>query len=71
MILADEFLSELDDGNISIVIDAVTEYLSQNNAAMIIVEHNISRAKDISTSVFKIEGNNLVPYETPSVEVIE
>ena len=71
LILADEFLSELDEGNISIVIDAVTEYLSQNNAAMIIVEHNISRAREISTSVFKIEGNNLVPYEAPTDEVIE
>ena len=71
MILADEFLSELDDGNIAIVVGAVRNYLSKNDAAMIIVEHNTSRAKEISNSMFKIVDKKLVPYEAPTDEVIE
>ncbi len=71
MILADEFLSELDDGNIAIVLGAVKDYLSKNDAAMIIVEHNISRAKEISNLMFKIVDKKLVPYESPSNEVIK
>ena len=71
LILADEFLSELDDGNIAIVVDAVKNYLSKNDAAMIIVEHNTSRAKEISNSMFKIVDKKLVPYEAPTDEVIE
>ena len=70
LILADEFLSELDDGNIAIVVGAVKNYLSKNDAAMIIVEHNTSRAKEISNSMFKIVDKKLVPYEAPKDEVI-
>ncbi len=71
LILADEFLSELDDDNISLVMDTMTQYLSENKAAMIIVEHNIDRAKMMSTVMFKIEDNNLVPYESSTSEVVE
>ena len=61
LILADEFLSELDDGNISIVLDAVKEYMANNSSAMIIVEHNIKRAAEISDRMLQIKDGKLVP----------
>ena len=61
LILADEFLSELDEGNISIVLDAVKEYMANNSSAMIIVEHNIKRAAEISDRMLQIKDGKLVP----------
>ena len=61
LILADEFLSELDEGNISIVLEAVKEYMANNSSAMIIVEHNIKRAAEISDRILQIKDKKLVP----------
>ncbi len=61
LILADEFLSELDEGNISIVLEAVKEYMANNSSAMIIVEHNIKRAAEISDRMLQIKDRKLVP----------
>lgn len=61
LILADEFLSELDEGNISIVLEAVKEYMANNSSAMIIVEHNIKRAAEISDRMLQIKDKKLVP----------
>tara|TARA_B100001778_G_scaffold115129_1_gene94422 strand:- start:3579 stop:4262 length:684 start_codon:yes stop_codon:yes gene_type:complete len=64
LILADEFLSELDDDNISIVLDAVKEYMTQSESAMIIVEHNIQRAAEISDKLLQMNlDGKLVDYE--------
>lgn len=63
LILADEFLSELDEDNISIVLDAVKEYMSKSQSAMIIVEHNIARASEISTRLLKVKDGKLVNYD--------
>ena len=62
LILADEFLSELDDDNISIVLDAVREYMEESKSAMIIVEHNIQRASEISDRLLKVEDGRLVDF---------
>ena len=62
LILADEFLSELDDENISIVLDAVREYMSESESAMILVEHNIKRAYEISDRLLKVDDGQLVEY---------
>jgi len=62
LILADEFLSELDEDNISIVLDAVKEYMAASESAMIIVEHNIQRASEISTRLLQIKNGELVEY---------
>jgi ABC-type multidrug transport system ATPase subunit len=61
-ILADEFLSELDDSNISLVINAVKEYLLESKSAMIVVEHNVQRAVEISDEVLQISDGKLRPY---------
>jgi ABC-type multidrug transport system ATPase subunit len=62
LILADEFLSELDDSNISLVINTVKEYLLESKSAMIVVEHNVQRAVDISDEVLQIANGKLRPY---------
>lgn len=62
LILADEFLSELDDSNISLVINAVKEYLLESKSAMIVVEHNVQRAVEISDEVLQISNGKLRPY---------
>ena len=63
LILADEFLSELDDDNISIVLDAVKEYMKVSESAMIIVDHNIKRATEISDKLLQVSQGKLVEYE--------
>ena len=63
LILADEFLSELDDDNISIVLDAVREYMEESESAMIIVEHNIQRASEISDRLLKVDDGRLVDFK--------
>ncbi|MBJ63809.1 MAG: hypothetical protein CMB55_03300 [Euryarchaeota archaeon] len=63
LILADEFLSELDDDNISVVLDAVKEYMVKSESAMIIVEHNIKRASEISDRLLQIKDGKLTDYD--------
>ena len=62
LILADEFLSELDDENISIVLEAVREYMIESKSAMILVEHNIKRAFEMSDRLFQVKDGKLVDY---------
>ena len=62
LILADEFLSELDGENISAVLDAVKAYIGSSGAAMILVEHDINRAKQISDRMLVIEDGRLNPF---------
>ena len=63
LILADEFLSELDDENISIVIEAVKEYMSDSDSALILVEHNIRRASELSDRLLQVKDGKLVDYD--------
>ena len=62
LILADEFLSELDGENISAVLDAVKAYIGSSGAAMILVEHDLNRAKQISDRMLVIEDGRLNPF---------
>ena len=62
LILADEFLSELDDDNITVVLDAVKAYIEGSGAAMILVEHDINRAKQISDRMLVIDDGRLNPF---------
>ena len=68
LILADEFLSELDDENISIVLQAVREYMSESESAMILVEHNLKRASEISDRLFQVKDGKLLEYEIDDSE---
>jgi energy-coupling factor transporter ATP-binding protein EcfA2 len=69
LILADEFLSELDEDNISIVLDAVKEYMEDGKSAMVIVEHNIQRAIEISTHLLQIKDGKLVDYNASEIKL--
>tara|TARA_B100000945_G_scaffold316668_2_gene318026 strand:- start:196 stop:786 length:591 start_codon:yes stop_codon:yes gene_type:complete len=60
LILADEFLSELDELTKHRVKNAVLSYISDNNASIIIVEHDIDRARKMSDRLFQISDGKLV-----------
>ena len=62
LILADEFLSELDEDNINLVLDAVKNYIKESGAALILVEHEIQRAKSISDRMLVIDDGRLNPF---------
>tara|TARA_Y100000766_G_scaffold144940_1_gene124549 strand:+ start:79 stop:747 length:669 start_codon:yes stop_codon:yes gene_type:complete len=64
LILADEFLSELDEKTSSKVTKAVINYVSASGAALILVEHDISRAKEISDRLLIIDDGRLNPFIT-------
>ena len=62
LILADEFLGELDEDNINLVLDAVKKYVSESGAALVLVEHEIQRAKSISDRMLVIDDGRLNPF---------
>ena len=64
LILADEFLSELDEKTSMKVTKAVIDYVSASCAAMILVEHDITRAKEISDRLLIIDDGRLNPFIT-------
>ena len=59
VILADEFLSELDQSNIDAVVNAMLSYIKQSGSAMILVEHNTERAANLSTRMFAVKDGML------------
>ena len=60
ILLADEFLSELDEDNIQIVVESVIDYVKESGAAMILVEHNTERAIQLSNRIFRLVEGELV-----------
>ena len=64
LILADEFLSELDQDNVNNIISIFKLYIENNDAAMILVEHDIERAKKISTKILEIKDGQLRPLSS-------
>ncbi len=64
LILADEFLSELDQETIDMVLGEVTEYVRSNNAALLVVEHDISRAKMMADRLLVIDDGRVNPFIT-------
>ena len=64
LILADEFLSELDEETSERVVKSVLDYVSSNEAAMILVEHDVSRAREISDRLLVIDDGRLNPFIT-------
>ncbi len=64
LILADEFLSELDEETSERVVKSVLDYVRSNEAAMILVEHDVSRAREISDRLLVIDDGRLNPFIT-------
>ncbi|DAC43314.1 MAG TPA: ATP-binding cassette domain-containing protein [Candidatus Thalassarchaeaceae archaeon] len=62
LILADEFLSELDEETLTSVLQAVTNYVRGSKAALIVVEHDISRAKMMADKLLVIDDGRINPF---------
>ena len=62
LILADEFLSELDEETLNSVLKAVTNYVWETKAALIVVEHDISRAKMMADKLLVIDDGRINPF---------
>ena len=65
LILADEFLSELDDKTVENVWKSMLDYVTTNNITLVIVEHNIERAK-LAEHFLKLEKNEEKGYSVLS-----
>ena len=68
LILADEFLSELDQGNVNNIIEVFKSYIDDNDAAMILVEHDIERAKKMSTKILEIKDSQLTIFSPEEIK---
>ena len=65
LILADEFRSELDDKTVENVWKSMLDYVTNNNTTLVIVEHNIERAK-LAERFLKLEKNEEKGYSVLS-----
>ena len=72
LIMADEFLSELDEETLESVMSEVTGYVRSSGAALIVVEHDVSRAKSMADRLLVIDDGRVNPFlsEITAVEVI-
>tara|TARA_X000000368_G_scaffold5232_1_gene4012 strand:- start:461 stop:1210 length:750 start_codon:yes stop_codon:yes gene_type:complete len=64
LIMADEFLSELDQETIDMVLGEVTNYVKSSNAALLVVEHDITRAKMMADRLLVIDDGRVNPFIT-------
>ena len=64
LILADEFLSELDEKTVDMVLKEVTTYVKSNNSALLVVEHDIKRAKMMDDRLIVIDDGRVNPFIT-------
>ena len=62
IILADEFLSELDEKTLEKVQTEVIDYVRKKMATLIIVEHDVSRANSIADRMLVIEDGRVNPF---------
>ena len=60
LILADEFLGELDKENVESIIKATKSLVSEIGATLIMVEHNEERAIEIADKVWRIVDGRVI-----------
>ena len=60
LILADEFLGELDSENVKSIVEATQKAVTELGATLLMVEHNEERALQMADRVWRIKGNELV-----------
>ena len=60
LVLADEFLGELDDDNVEVVMRTVRTAIEAQNSAMIMVEHHEELARQVANRVWRIKDGRLV-----------
>ena len=63
LILADEFLSELDDNTADNVWNTMLDYVKADSITLVIVEHNVSRAKS-AQRCFSMQNQDTLEYAT-------
>jgi len=71
IILADEFLSELDEKTLEMVKTEVVEFVRNESSTLIVVEHDVSRAKSIADRMLVIDDGRVNPFisKTTALEV--
>ena len=71
IILADEFLSELDEKTLEMVKTEVVEFVRNESSTLIVVEHDVSRAKSIADRMLVIDDGRVNPFisRTKALEV--
>ena len=71
IILADEFLSELDEKTLEMVKAEVVEFVRKESSTLIVVEHDVSRAKSIADRMLVIDDGRVNPFisKTTALEV--
>ena len=67
LILADEFLGELDEETMFSVMESVKNYVQENNATLLVVEHNIGRAKKLADRLLLMDDGRLNPFITDPI----
>lgn len=60
LVLADEFLGELDDDNVDVVMRTVRHAIEQQNSAMVMVEHHEELATQVANRIWRIKDQRLV-----------
>jgi len=60
LIVADEFLGELDADNIDSIIDILETQLSEINATLVMVEHQENIARSLATRIWRIVDNQII-----------
>ena len=58
LIIADEFLSELDEDNVEIVIQAIMKLIKQGSS-LVMVEHNLQRAKKLANRIWIVSDGEI------------
>lgn len=58
LIVADEFLSELDDETVDIVIQAIMKLIDQGSS-LVMVEHNLQRAKQLANRIWIVSDGKI------------
>ena len=71
LIMADEFLSELDEETLDSVLSEVTGYVRSSGAALIVVEHDVSRAKSMADRLLVIDDGRVHPFLSGTTAVEE
>ena len=60
VLLADEFLSELDPETMVFTLEAIDAWVQSSSAALIMVEHEPSRARDLMTRSLIVREGRLI-----------
>jgi len=58
LIVADEFLSELDDANVEIVTQAISKLIA-SGSSLIMVEHNLQRANQLANKIWTVKNGKV------------